>query len=468
MSDASSVKASSLIAKDENQCFMTNSASTDTSLRYRRDFDFVASALKEGYVFLRKKEEEWGFRFEEVERRCAQRLPDIVSDFEFWLLLKEVVAPLHDGHTHVGWDAPFASGARRFGLPFELRHLEGKYYVDTWRDGVPSVRGIGSGDEVVSIGGYVIENLQRVYDRYEGHSTAAAQRAILVNVIPLIFHLFLPACDFDAPVEIGLVTRDGGHRVRRVPWVALPRCIDDQTPANAFTHRWLRKDPSIACLRVGHFFFPGPNSARIVEERLDAVFAEIDSVEGLVLDIRHSGGGSFGPMAGLIGRIIQEPIPNFERRWFVSENFLKYHEWGHHFSGMKGFTDWEFDGDPDRAMIYPSTGCRLSKRIPVVVVTGLGTVSRGEQLAQMLQEAGIVRTLGETTAGADACPLQVVLPEMGWRFSYSVAECRSPKGYNIEGRGGRPDVPVRIAPEELGSNRDRYLEEAERLLLEII
>ena len=60
--------------------------------RFQQDFDFVASALEDGYIFLRDKEPRWGFRFDEVRRSCARRVLEVQSDFEFWLLLNEVTA----------------------------------------------------------------------------------------------------------------------------------------------------------------------------------------------------------------------------------------------------------------------------------------------------------------------------------------------------------------------------------------
>ena len=433
--------------------------------RYQRDFDFVSAAIEDGYVSLLEKEREWDFNFSEVRQRCAQRLPDVGSDPDFWHLLKEVVAPLHDGHTHVGWNAPFVAGAQRFGLPFTLCHIGGRYYVNTWREDIGAVPGIDSGDRVAAVGGYSIQDLQEVYARYEGHSTRHAQRAALASAIPFVFQFFLPGCDLESPVEIDLVTRDGRAKTHRVFWIAIPPPAMQRDPRRVFTHRWLRRDPPIAILRADGFFFPDPDDRRIIRESLDALFSEIRTAEGLVLDIRACGGGLFGPMAELVARLAQEPVPNFKRRWFVSENFRKYHEWGHRFPEVDGFTDWEYDGDPDRAMIHPAAGRGLPKRIPIVALTGCGTVSRGEQLARMLQETGIARTLGETTAGADAGPLQVSLPETGWSFSYSVVEIRSPQGYNIEGKGVIADIPFSLAPADSGTDRDRYLEEAEKVLV---
>jgi len=221
-------------------------------------------------------------------------------------------------------------------------------------------------------------------------------------------------------------------------------------------------------LGAGHFFFPLRHDEQIVMERLNAIFEEIQAAEGLIIDMRGSGGGSFPLMREVISRLIQEPVSNFQRRWLVSDYFLKFHEWGTRFGDKKGLTEWMFDGWGDLAEIEPTSGHRLLRQIPILMLTDWSTLSRSEALIMLLKEAGIAKTLGEVTGGGYAVPMQISLPETGWGFKYSVCEGRSPKGFDIEGKGVKPDFPVALGLGDLGSDQDRYLGEAERLLLELI
>ena len=429
---------------------------------YQRDFDFVTQTIEEGYIFLKTKEEEWGFKFEEVKQRCAGRLSIIASDFEFWLLLKEVVAPLHDSHTWIGFDAPWVT-SNRWGLPFEITYIEGTYYVTGWREGMSPIEEIDIGDRVVSIGGFSIYDVQTIYERYEGLSTRVAQEKMCLKQL---FSYYLPDTEPDHPVKVGLISGDGRKKAKQVSWVRFPE-FSMSGPQSVFSHRWLRTHPRLAYLRIQNFFLPQFEHETLAVEKLNTIFEEIQLAEGLIIDVRHNGGGSFTPMKEVIARLIQEPIPNFRRRWLVSDHFVKYHELGSRYEERKGLTEWVFDGGGNLPVIEPASECRLLRSIPIYILTDFQTLSRTEELVVLLKEAGVARTVGETTGGGYATPMSISLPETGWEFKYSVCEGRSPKGFNIEGKGVKPDFPVALSPDDIGRKQDRYLKEAEHLFMEL-
>ena len=436
--------------------------------RYQQDLDFVTSALEDGYIFLGIKEKEWGYPFEEVKRAFEQRLSKITSDLGFWLLLRELVASLHDGHTGIGLDAAGITRPYPSILPFEIKDIAGQYYVSGWRDDTSSVREIEIGDEVISIGGFTTEALLQIYERYQGASTRASLPKAVAQGPHVIFNYFLPHYDFDAPLALSLLSGDGKQKRCQIPWVSVPKKAANPSPTNFVSYRWLRQDPRLAYLRMRDFYFPGRENVQTIKEHLNTIFSEIREAEGVLLDIRHNDGGTPTPFFDVISRLIQDPLPNFKRRWLISGSFLKYHDYRYRFADRKGLTEWEFDGSPGRETIVPSPEYRLSKGVSIVIMVDWATCSRAEQLPVMFREAGIATIFGERTSGADACPLRISLPSTGWRFSFSVGECRSAKGYNIEGNGVIPDVPFICSPEDLGAQRDRHLEEAEHLLLELI
>ena len=430
--------------------------------QYQSDFDFVTQAIEDGYIFLKTKEEEWGFKFDEVKQRCAGRLSMIASDFEFWLLLKEVVAPLHDSHTWIGFDAPWVT-SNRWGLPFEITCLEGTNYVAGWREGVSPIDEIDIGDRVVSIGGFSIHDVQTIYERYEGLSTRVAQEKMCMNQF---FSYYLPDTEPDRPVKVNLISGGGRKKATQVSWVRSPG-LSMPEPQSMFSHRWLRMTPRLAYLRIQNFFLPQFEHERLAVAKLNTIFEEIQLADGLIIDVRHNGGGSFTPMKEVIARLIQKPIPNFRRRWLVSGNFIKYHELGARYEGWKGHSEWVFDGEGNLPVIEPASECRLRRSIPIYILTDFQTLSRTEELIVLLKEADVARTVGETTGGGYANPMSVSLPETGWEFKYSVGEGRSPKGFNIEGKGVKPDFPVAFSLDDIGSKQDRYLKEAERLYMKL-
>jgi C-terminal processing protease CtpA/Prc len=136
--------------------------------------------------------------------------------------------------------------------------------------------------------------------------------------------------------------------------------------------------------------------------------------------------------------------------------------------GTKGLTEWESDGGPGKDVIEPSRDPRLPKQVPILILVDWGTCSRAEQIPIMFREAGIATVFGEQTAGADAAPLRISLPNTGWEVSFSVGEIRSADGFRIEGKGISPDIPYTPKRDDLGCEGDPLLHQAERALLEQI
>jgi len=219
--------------------------------RYQRDFDFVTQAIEDGFIFLETKQEAWSFKFEKVKQRGLQRLPQINSDLEFWLLLKTIVAPLHDSHTWIGWDVPWVTSSR-WGLPFEISCMGGEYFVAGWREDAGPIQEIDIGDKIISVGGLSIERIQEIYEFHEGLSTRAAQLKMLALGINQVFNYYLPNIDLDLLIEVEFISSNGQSKTRQISWIPLPEFVVP-APEEAFTYRWLRSSPRLAYLVANHF-----------------------------------------------------------------------------------------------------------------------------------------------------------------------------------------------------------------------
>lgn len=209
---------------------------------------------------------------------------------------------------------------------------------------------------------------------------------------------------------------------------------------------WVSSEPLLAHLPVRDFAV-SKEDWQPQAERLDAICAEIAKAQGVILDFRHCGGGTPTPCFDLVSRFIDRPVLNFERRWLVSDIFLRYHDYAYRFRDKTGLSLWESDGGPGRATIQPSERPGLRSGVPVLLLVGPHTVSRGEELPLILAEEGFGVLVGQPTAGACACPLHFPLPNTGWKVRMSVGEVRSGRGYVIEGQG----LPLRARLEEMGA-----------------
>ena len=235
-------------------------------------------------------------------------------------------------------------------------------------------------------------------------------------------------------------------------------------PESVLTSRWVANDPPLLHLQLGDYFLPGKGNKDNVRAHLDGMFTEAQDARGVILDLRGSGGGTPGPFFEVVSRLIGKPIRNFTRRWYLSDTFRRYHEYAPRFEGETGLTEWESDGGPGRDVIVPSTGPKLPPETPIVCLVDDSTASRSEQLPVMLQESGLATVMGHETAGSDACPVYVQLPNTHWSVTVSVGACRSAKGYDIEKNGVPLDIPVRERRCELGSGRDQSLDQAQQQL----
>lgn len=96
---------------------------------------------------------------------------------------------------------------------------------------------------------------------------------------------------------------------------------------------------------------------------------------------------------------------------------------------------------------------------PVVILVDEGSGSASEQFAAPMQELGRAVIVGVRTAAADLDADMKRLPT-GATLLYAFAECRTPKGVVIEGRGVIPDVEVKLTRATLLRGGDPQLEAA--------
>jgi len=221
------------------------------------------------------------------------------------------------------------------------------------------------------------------------------------------------------------------HDVSRhmaLEYVAAGTLVPDTDPPG-----WPPQDPREVQLRagsvgavarhpdgVGVLTLDGLDGVHIAAPYLEAAFALLRGASGVVLDLRHNGGGDPGTVTLVL--------------------------------------DWLLGGEPthisdviyrDRTRQWWTTG-RMAERAvpaetPVTVLVGQRTFSSGEALAYHLQSRGRARLVGQRTPGAadHVTPVRVsshvraVLPEARVRDAVT--------GTNWEGTGVVPDIPCEPA-----------------------
>ncbi|NET38526.1 MAG: S41 family peptidase [Cyanothece sp. SIO1E1] len=171
---------------------------------------------------------------------------------------------------------------------------------------------------------------------------------------------------------------------------------------------------------------------------IDPFIAEMQDMEGMVIDLRHNGGGDFTN-----GELIASR--------FASQRALA-------FSGQPkngpGPNDYAHTTD---YYLEPDGPIRFTK--PVIVLTDIYTVSAGENLVLYLREQPHITVIGDRTTGAMGERIEKEMPN-GWVYSITGQIMTAADGNIYEGPGIPPDEFILNTREEMEQGIDRTLEKA--------
>lgn len=208
----------------------------------------------------------------------------------------------------------------------------------------------------------------------------------------------------------------------------------DHRRAGGFQYQIWPED-SIAYLHYPSF------AASFSEQQLDLIFGFLAPAKGLILDLRHNGGGSLNNAYRLAARLIDR-----EALVLVTDE-----------KTGPGPNDF---GQQRSLSLSPSE--RPHFRGPIIVLSNRRSYSATNTFLAMMKAFRGIRSLGDTSGGGGGLPIDYELPK-GWRYRFSGTRSFLPNGFNIE-HGLPPDIAFHLDPEELAAGRDRYIDSARALL----
>jgi hypothetical protein len=159
------------------------------------------------------------------------------------------------------------------------------------------------------------------------------------------------------------------------------------------------------------------------------------NTSGLIIDIRHNGGGSTTVADVVIGRFIETPLaypPHYSRGQLQPTRYAQ-----------------------------PSGSFHYARSV-VVLINGV-CFSTAEYFAEMMKQVPTVTVVGDTTGGGGGIPQPFSLPS-GIQIKIPVGEYRQHDGVPIEWNGVPPDITILNTEEEVKQGRDNQLEYAIQLL----
>lgn len=177
-------------------------------------------------------------------------------------------------------------------------------------------------------------------------------------------------------------------------------------------------------------------------KEIDRVVKELSAFKGLVLDIRHNGGGDAFNAQYIANRFADA------RRLFafgLSRNGPRHGDFS----------------EPYEWYIEPAGAQQFTK--PIVLLTNRRTASGAERFTLAMRTLPHVTTIGDTTEGAFPHAVPRELPN-GWVYRVTIGAVLTAQKTSFEGIGIPPDIPVFISEMDRNQGKDTILDTAVELL----
>lgn len=352
---------------------------------------------------------------------------------DYYRVMMRFAAELHDGHVNAYppkelFDTFYARPGLRTAL------VEGAVVVTQVMDPVLQAQGWRIGDAILKVGGLDVHDYARLNVMPYSSSSTSQDRDVRA------FNYFLLAGAARRPLTLTVEDASGRRQVRTLKRLsvaslgALPK-----TPSAEF-----RLLPGgIAYLAVGEFEDDsGPKA-------LLAHLAEIASAKGLIIDVRHNGGGNSQNGIAMLQILAAAPF-----KWQVERTPV--------YNAL-----YRADGIPQHPAVLPQPefppdpAHHLS--VPVVVLTSAETFSAAEDFVSLFQSMHRGSIIGEPTGGSTGQPFSFKLPG-GGSARICTKDTRTADGRVYMGIGLQPDILVRPSLADIRADRDAALKRAAEYL----
>jgi carboxyl-terminal processing protease len=368
-------------------------------------------------------------------QKCIPQVLAAKDMVEYYHVLQEFVALLNDGHTVVMFSRE--TRASLDAPPLELQMVEEKIVITRVGETAEiKNQSIHPGLELVEVDGcparkYLQDNAVRYY---RGGTEQWGKAFGLFNLLQ---------GQRGSVVSLTLKELDGQTRV-----VNLKR-NSTIGEGQTFKHRILDFDPLVETKLmdgIAYFRLSTFENEQIIDrfnQEMDRL--DLNTLKGMIIDIRYNIGGESGIAFKIISRLTDKPLE--AAKWRTRKYLPAYRAWGNS-------EEWFEDKMPT---IQPYVGTRYTG--PLTVLIGPHTFSSAEDFLVPLAHAKPAMLVGDKTAGSTGQPLRVILPGGGYCLICTL-QSTFPDGREFVGYGIEPDIIVRPTQKNICENRDVVLERA--------
>lgn len=175
---------------------------------------------------------------------------------------------------------------------------------------------------------------------------------------------------------------------------------------------------------------------------LEAAIAKVmpQKPKAVILDLRNNGGGYLQTAVEVASQ-------------FMGEGVVLYEQYG--------------DGTRNTFEVIPG-GKVTDTSIPMIVLINEGSASASEIVAGALQDTGRAKLLGTVSYGKGSVQNWIPLSNDNGAVRITIAKWLTPNERTIHKIGLTPDYPVDLTPEDRQADKDPQLDEAVRVLQEML
>ena len=372
--------------------------------------------------------------WESVLHRYLPEVEREESTQEYYRLLQRLLASLNDGHTGI-W-APKGT-FDLYSPPIRIRRIEEEVVITDIADQLRS-SGLKPGMVIKQVDNNPVDEIliESIYPYISSGTQHYKNAKALGTVAESSFPTLLQG-KRNSTIDIQVEDLDGV-----VQSFTLKRTMSSYEAPWYFRNRpvveYKQLSGNISYVALNTF-----RSEHVVAE-FDKVFPKIRASKGLMIDVRENGGGMSRLGFQIIGRLIDQPLPN--NRWKSRKYIPAFQAWGK----SEGWYEAAHDPEPVPLVDEPYLG-------PIVILAGPLTASATETFLVPFKAGGRAVLVGETTAGCVGNPLVSILP--GGTESYIVTmRSTYPDGKEYNGVGVIPDIESANTRSDIASGRDRVLE----------
>lgn len=428
-------------------------------------FTFLTDVIGDAYSYLQYKEETLGFAWEEVIGFYQPKIAEIhdqqfVEDYLY--LCNEMVSLLGDGHTSI---QPMSFLANDRSIAFDISKRHDQYILAAFPQSfAQQVTWLEPGLVIQTIDGMDVAMLIDSLLEISGYGLlASGEELLLPNLFSTYYFYLLRDAQPDA-VRLGIQV-DSELRELTARWQPRLAVRDIHGVRVSGPQPKVGVEASLLYNgQIGYLKIDTLNSELITNRAIDDAFGQIANTQGIILDIRDNGGGSFSSHGVRILEHFLEESTIVGYKEFRNSNLL--HVFGLnslHYPGRmpveKAFSD------PIQLSANKSQRSFANK--PLVILVNERIFSSTDILLSAFVDLGIGIVVGRTNKGNSGQPLRIETPWNQWGIAFSSIISRSPSFVVIEDRIIEPDVFVPLSRQEL-LGEDRIFQSGLTHLIEML